>query len=330
MPCQEAKALAKAKAEQFDEKHQVKARAAEKTAGIRDRAREFDEKHQVTEKAGGAVAKGKAKTAGLVDRVDRVTAERDAHKLFHQLDGDGNARVVFEQFRIWLTSDGGAGEPEPEGEPQAEGGAEPIAEGVPPRVAAEDVAKVQELWAKEDYTGDGGLEVDAFTPLFLSLQDSGLIHVDRSRFMNSARTSMSGFASVASERTVSLAGEARVLAGTAAEGARATVRATVSKHSGRGGEPQMVAYYSARAEGDGERTEPAIVSFYQQPEQERLMQGLQAARVSVSGLASVASEKTMKAKGKAEGALSPLYSAHLAAPDLACLHMLACIWPGEH
>ena len=91
----------------------------------------------------------------------------------------------------------------------------------------------------------------------------------------------------------------------------------------------MVAYYSARAEGDEERTEPAIVSFYQQPEQERLMQGLQAARVSVSGLASVASEKTMKAKGKAEGALSPLYSA-LAAPDLACLHMLACIWPGEH
>ena len=92
----------------------------------------------------------------------------------------------------------------------------------------------------------------------------------------------------------------------------------------------MVAYYSARAEGGGERTEPAIVTFYQQPEQERLMQGLQAARVSVSGLASVASEKTMKAKGKAEGALSPLYSAHLAAPDLACLHMLACIWPGEH
>ena len=52
MPCQEAKALAKAKAEQFDEKHQVKARAAEKTAGIRDKAREFDEKHHVTEKAG--------------------------------------------------------------------------------------------------------------------------------------------------------------------------------------------------------------------------------------------------------------------------------------
>ncbi|MEC7901308.1 MAG: hypothetical protein VX385_05800, partial [Acidobacteriota bacterium] len=74
-----------------------------------------------------------------------------------------------------------------------------------------------ELWAKEDYTGDGGLEMEAFTTLFLSLQESGLIHVDRSRFMNSARTSMSGFASVASERTVSLAGEARVLAGTAAE-----------------------------------------------------------------------------------------------------------------
>ena len=99
------KEAAKAKAAEIDEKHHLSEKATAAKEAAKVKAQEFDEKHQLSLKKEGLVVKATAKKDEIKANVIKLEAEREAKKIFVEIDTKKKERIVFEQFVKWWTDE---------------------------------------------------------------------------------------------------------------------------------------------------------------------------------------------------------------------------------